>query len=180
MGHRAHFRVEQEEGTGRDLASSRLQGADPRLEGIADAFDDRYSGVSHPDFRHHTYRNEGYSTQHWQEQGGTRAARDRNAAIYTATRAHFAKTGEVVPIGLSHSHDEYLDRLVSTSPHAVKALRQTGLKHVAAQAVERYRNTRFAGFQHELPFRGTPANAGKIVYDIPETHGSLGPQFGKT
>ena len=162
MGHRADYRSMNAEANDTAEASRAayigLGHPNPRAEGIADGFDDRYnpdgpptSGRitdpprpegSGPSFKH--FAHTGYSTEYPGFKGEYSGSA---AAVYAASRAHFQMTGEN-PTGGSAT--EYLHKMMMTSPHAVRALRQLGLKQHGASAVDRYRSMRQVGTQMSM------------------------------
>lgn len=143
---------------------------DPLMEAVADAYEDRYGGPSNSQVREmsrwqesgagpfRAYQHTGYSTH--PEVSAERGWDLQDRAVYAASRAHFSETGEIpayVPRGphvMENTADSPVDRrlkgdptldatlhsLVSSSPHAVQALRQTGLKDVAGEAFRRHRD----------------------------------------
>lgn len=164
-GHRADFRSLDSEGAMSIARRKKLTDVggthpNPRAEGIADGFVDRY-GTQEDRSRvgeFHHFKNTGYSTSNsdWQEDM-------RAAAVYAASRAHFTHTGEN-PTG--EDYDEYLHKMLNISPHAVAALQQTGLEDVAKEAAERYKGTRVSGRQLSL---FGPSHEYDL-YDIPDSH----------
>lgn len=160
MGHRRQL---GERLRGFDLTHPRMLNPDPMKEGAADSYVDRYGGPDSSYVRpmredieagggqkFTSYQFTGYSTNHpWETPG--------DKAVYAATRAHGSETGEMpeyVPQGRhvmeqpglanrgggDPTIDATLHSLLSTSPHAAQALRQTGLKDVGAEAFRRHRD----------------------------------------
>lgn len=171
LGHRADYRSHGSENEPSRENLPRVGDAypNPREEGIADGFRERYQrSYVDDDTSFGQYEYSGYST-HYKgnpEKGRTDWTEDRrNAAIYAAARAHFSRTGEN-PTVESGDMDEYLHKMVNTSPHAVKALRETGLKDVGAKSFDSYRKLRKVGTQMSLL---DPSHEYDI-YDIPESH----------
>ena len=141
---------------------------DPLKEGVADAYVDRYQphslnvrtmqeditesgGLS----KFSSYQFTGYSTDKQASTGRNWNADDR--ALYAATRAHASETGEQALYqprgrdvreqpgiadygGGDPTIDATLHGLLSTSPHAAKALRETGLKEEGGRAFRRHRD----------------------------------------
>jgi hypothetical protein len=161
LGHRRHL------GTTPEVLTTHPRGInpDPLMEGVADAYEDRYGGarsnqvrqmsrdIEHSGRKFPSYQYTGYSTdlEAAEERGWT--ASDR--ALYAAVRAHASETGEQPTyvhgreardefgvVGGRHDAtvDATLHHLLSTSPHAAQALRQTGLKDVGAAAFRRHRD----------------------------------------
>lgn len=163
LGHRADFRshlaMDDE-----SLAVPPFVQPNPRLEGIADAFPDRYlhRRTDMPTSTH--ISDTGYSTQ-YDGLVGTKGRQwtDTERAIYAAARAHFTNTGEnpTIPGVINHvvkdNSDEYLHMMQRTSPHARKALMQlapqiqdsptSSLWGVASAASRRYLSDRKVGTQ---------------------------------
>lgn len=165
-GHRRHL---GERGAYDDFVTHpRGINPDPLKEGVADAYVDRYGGPTNTQVRpmredieagggqkFTSYQFTGYSSD---KQAALRhgwTADDR--ALYAATRGHASETGEqalYVPRGNDVREqrgiadygggdatiDATLHHLLSTSPHAAQALRQTGLKDVGARAFRRHRD----------------------------------------
>jgi hypothetical protein len=166
LGHRADFRSYNAEGTDKDRAAPTvppLVHPNPRLEGIADGFVDRYGKRNKDDEWSHL--NSGYGLgfpgradsplrhqTHWH---------DQDRAVYGAARAHFDKTGEnpTIPgmegVTVKQNDDEYLHMMQRTSPHARQALMAHNqltnthgpLWNAASQASSRYLSTRKVGTQ---------------------------------
>jgi hypothetical protein len=140
---------------------------DPLKEGVADAYVDRYGGQGNPQVRSMqegidngegkfaSYQFTGYSSD--RDAAKRFGWNDSDRALYAATRGHASETGEqalYVPRGRDVREqpgisdygggdptvDATLHHLLSTSPHAAQALRQTGLKDVGAQAFRRHRD----------------------------------------
>lgn len=164
LGHRRHLGTRAADET---LHHPRGRHPDPLKEGVADAYEDRYGGpgsdqvqamkrsIGEEERKFTSYADYGYSTN--AESSLRRGWRDDDRALYAATRAHASETGEqpsYVPRsrlameepGLSYSGggdptiDATLHHLLSTSPHAAQALRQTGLKEAGSQAFRRQRD----------------------------------------
>lgn len=128
LGHRADFRSHGDDSDANidyidDVVAVPITTyPNPRLEGIADGFTDRYLGVQFDDmtddvFRHITRT--GYSTAYSGPVNVFDRWNDRDRAIYAASRAHFSETGENPTAG---SPSEYLHMMLRTSPHARRAL----------------------------------------------------------
>jgi hypothetical protein len=141
---------------------------DPLKEGVADAYVDRYGGPTNRQVRpmredieagggqkFTSYQFTGYSSD--KEAARRHGWNDDDRAVYAATRGHASETGEqplYVPRGGDVREqkgiadygggdatiDATLHHLLSTSPHAAQALRQTGLKDVGARAFRRHRD----------------------------------------
>ena len=141
---------------------------DPLKEGVADAYVDRYGGHGNTQVRpmredveagggqkFTSYQFTGYSSD--KERAKSFGWNDDDRAVYAATRGHASETGEqalYVPRGRdvreqqgladygggNPTTDATLHHLLSTSPHAAQALRQTGLKDVGARAFRRHRD----------------------------------------
>jgi hypothetical protein len=178
LGHRADFRSHNAEGgmEGRhSIAVPPTVSANPRLEGIADGFMDRYSNArmrpflnayapqTHGEWSH--LSNSGYSVGF----DGTLETPTRNnntwndeeRAVYGAARAHFGKTGEnpTIPgmegVTVKQNSDEYLHMMLRTSPHARQALMAHNdytdthgpLWNAASRASRWYLGTRKVGTQ---------------------------------
>jgi len=139
LGHRADWRAHRTEGSwDRTTAMGSMRNPEPRSEGVADGFADRYAATQYPNFEHHSGLQQGYGTQsrYWQT--------DTDRAVYSASRAHTSATGELAN---AETPTALLHKLMSTSPHAVRALRQNGLKQAGAEAYDAYRESRKAGKQ---------------------------------
>lgn len=172
--------------------------ADPRSEGIADGFYDRYGDRQSEnetlsdlaqDYEYLGDRHSSYSTnyQNWSPLG---------RAVYGSARAHFQQTGENPP---AKNVNEYMFQMMATSPHARNALRDhrslvpakdagsftvpehpsqqeysPELLNAASDAAERYIGSRKVGTQLSL-FGDSDTD----VHDIPnEISGGLSvPQF---
>jgi hypothetical protein len=165
-GHRRHL---GERSWDSDLVSSpKGLHPDPLKEGVADAYVDRYGGPTNRQVRpmredieagggqkFTSYQFTGYSTD--KEASKRFGWNDDDRAVYAATRGHASETGEqalYVPRGRhvmeqpgladygggNPTTDATLHHLLSTSPHAAQALRQTGLKDAGAQAFRRHRD----------------------------------------
>lgn len=155
LGHRHHLGVRDVSDPMIHHPQSRFP--DPVMEAHADAYVDRYGGASHQvqqmsrDIeegrgKFGSYQYSGYSTNYG---GGGWTPPDR--ALYAGARAHYSETGEhtnylptqpaqgEVP-RTSPTIDATLHSLLSNSPHAAQAMRQTGLKDVGAQAFRRHRD----------------------------------------
>ena len=184
LGHRADYRSHLAEGLSSPAPRvPALTHPNPRLEGIADGFYDRYSArhVGTGNFSHITNTG-GYTTGY---RGHTKEGRtwsDSDRAIYAAARAHFAETGEnptvpsKAPDGVSvlNNTDEYLHMMQRTSPHARKALMENDhltethgpLWSAAQNASRRYLADRKVGTQLSL----IPGME-KDIYDDPYADG---------
>lgn len=168
MGHRADWRSHAAEGyngsrrVDRPYSSTSTHlNANPRAEGIADGFVDRYTGRASEVGRQGYRGYEGWAPE--------------DHAVYTAVRGHFAATGDN-SVESSDRYNRYgedsaalMHRLTSTSPHARAALEQAG-PGMVAQAdgmSRRYLGSRQVGHQLSMQFEGVPHQP---VYDIPESH----------
>jgi len=150
------------------LTHPRVSNPDPLKEGVADAYVDRYGGYDNRQVRpmredieagggqkFTSYQFTGYSSDPEAAKRHGWSRDDR--ALYAAVRGHAAETGEqplYVPRGGdvreqkgiadygggNATVDATLHHLLSTSPHAAQALRQTGLKDAGAQAFRRHRD----------------------------------------
>jgi len=137
---------------------------DPRLEGVADGFMDRYAG-NNVGFGHQTSTSYGKYAKDWTP---------AEQAIYHASRAHTAVTGQSIALDKPGEHPEgtFLHKLSAQSPQVGKALKETGFGDVAQQEIDKFKSTRKVGTQ--LSFFG---DADYDVYDFPDSH--MGPQFRK-
>ena len=165
MGHRQHLGTRP--AFSEYLNHPKMMQMDPLKEGVADAYVDRYAPNS-PEVRNMqedidagagqkftSYQFTGYSTDptYAKERGWT----DDDRALYAAVRGHASETGEQATYeprgrdvreqqgladygGGDPTIDATLHGLLSTSPHAAQALRQTGLKDVGARAFRRHRD----------------------------------------
>lgn len=135
---------------------------DPLKEGVADAYADRYGGpedhqvqrmsndIESGEPKFTSYQYTGYSTD-------SSSAIDRDwhgedRALYAATRAHASETGEQalykpgppssanMDVVRDPSVDATLHHLLTTSPHAQQAVKDTGLEHIGQQAVQRHQD----------------------------------------
>lgn len=175
LGHRADFRFHLDGLGGDSPTVPPLVYPNPRLEGIADGFADRYLRRRTGTTSTHI-SDSGYSTQ-YDGIVGTLGRKERQwtdleRAIYASARAHFTNTGEnpTVP-GLVDSgpasivkdnSDEYLHMMQRTSPHVRRALMQldipstsgtdhpTPLWNLASAASSRYLEGRRIGTQLSL------------------------------
>ena len=107
---------------------------------------------------------------------------DQERALYAAVRAHGSETGEQSRYH-EQAHDARTDRrpdatidatlhhLLSTSPHAAQALRQTGLKDVGADAFRRHRDrqllTQGQSTQESLFQEIRGDTSGKVLGHVP-------------
>jgi hypothetical protein len=193
LGHRADYRSHLAEGE--VDAAPRVPAQthpNPRLEGIADGFDDRYSSrrVGTGDFSHVTDTG-GYTTRFiGQTTGGIRNRwSDSERAIYAAARAHFSETGENPTIEgkdgvvVKNNTDEYLHMMQRISPHARKALMENNddtdthgpLWNTAQQASRLYLSNRKIGTQLSLL-----PGMDRDLYDDPYANGVSAEQHAKT
>jgi len=143
-----------------------LGGPDPVKEGVADAYVDRYQpgstnaremskDIEAGRGKFPSYQYTGYSSD--PERARDFGWKDDARALYAASRAHASETGEqplyqpagrhvMEQSGMSTNVrndptvDATLHHLLSTSPHAAQALRQTGLKEEGGQAFRRHRD----------------------------------------
>ena len=194
LGHRADYRSHLAEG-GEVDAAPRVPAQthpNPRTEGIADGFDDRYSSrrVGTGDFSHVTDTG-GYTTRFsGQTTGGIRNHwSDSERAIYAAARAHFSETGENPTIEgkdgvvVKNNTDEYLHMMQRISPHARKALMENNyhtdihgpLWDTAQQASRLYLSNRKIGTQLSLL-----SGMDRDLYDDPYANGVSAEQHAKT
>ena len=130
---------------------------DPRLEGVADGFMDK-----------HVWGNKGYEHQTKTSYGmGVKDWSPIDTAIYHATRAHSSATGENLAVDYSgdHPEGEFLHKLVSRGPHAMKALKIAGLQDVAQEHMDKWKATRKNGTQLSLF-----GDSDYDTYDIPASH----------
>ena len=163
MGHRRHIGEFKDP---MDPLMSHPSGMnpDPLKEGAADAYEDRYAGpkagqvsamrssieLGNPKFE--SYQFTGYSTN--AQLAEQRGWDNPDRALYAAVRAHGSETGEqalYVPtaphpaeggghgVGTTRpTMDATLHHLVTTSPHAAQALKDTGLEVAGQNAVRRH------------------------------------------
>ncbi len=163
QGHREHLGTRT---AGDELTHPRGLRADPLKEGVADAYVDRYGGPENHQVRQmaegeaegtgkfKSYQWTGYSTNY---SGSFGDWRPEDKALYAATRAHASETGEqptyeprgrhvmeepgvAVRHGGNPTMDATMHSLLSTSPHAAQALRQTGLKDTGQEMFRRHRD----------------------------------------
>lgn len=130
----------------------------PREEGIAEGFADRY-------LRNGAHRGSSLYTS------GPSAGWELNwspadRAVFAASKEHFANTGEVMH---AYNTDEYLHMMRNRSPHAIKAWKKAGLEEEANMSADRYLMKRKVGTQLSL---FGPSDEYDI-YDIPESHRKL-------
>jgi hypothetical protein len=165
MGHRADFRSYGAEGpdSKHEPTVPALPHPNPRLEGIADGFVDRYltRKAGQGDYAHIADDNRGYTINYDGSNQFGHKWTDAHRAVYAASRAHFAETGEnpTVPgiegFDVKENTPEYLHMMTRTSPHARQALMQHNyqtnyhgpLWDAAAQASRNYLSTRKVGTQ---------------------------------
>lgn len=137
---------------------------DPRLEGVADGFMDRYS-TGTTGFKHQTSSSYGKGVSSWSP---------AETAVYHATRAHTARTGEHIASDYSgeHPEGEFLHKLSGRGSHVMEALKNSGLGDIARQEMDKWKSTTKTGTQLSL-FGDTDYD----TYYTPVSH--MGPQFGK-
>ena len=165
-GHRRH--LGEGESYSDYTTHPRVLQADPLKEGVADAYVDRYGGPNNPQVRpmqedieagggqkFTSYNFTGYSAD--KEAAGRRGWNADDRALYAAVRGHASETGEQALYtprggdvreqpgmaeygGGNATIDATLHSLLSTSPHAAQALRQTGLKEQGGRAFRRHRD----------------------------------------
>lgn len=142
--------------------------ADPLKEGVADAYVDRYGGDQSRQVRPMREDVEAGAGQKFTSYGFTGYTTDRerthalgwqgaDRALYAAVRGHASETGEqplydprgrhvmeepgIADYGSGNpTVDATLHGLLSSSPHAAQALRQTGLKEEGSRAFRRHRD----------------------------------------
>jgi hypothetical protein len=189
---------------------------DPVMEAHADAYVDRYGGsgshqvqqmsrdIEEGYGKFHSYRYSGYSTNY-------EAANPHNdwtqtdRALYAGTRAHYSETGEhtnYLPTQQaagenqreaskpsSPTLDATIHSLLSNSPHAAQAMRQTGLKGVGQESFRRHRDRQLMGQGQQVQgalfneLRGT--HSGKVhgytpnfdAIDIPDSDDAFEAHF---
>ena len=130
---------------------------DPRLEGVADGFMDKHTGTT-KGYEHQTQTSYGKGVKDWSPV---------DTAIYHATRAHSAATGENLAVDYSgdHPEGEFLHKLTSRGPHAMEALKIAGLGDVAQEHIDKWKATRKSGTQLSLF-----GDSDYDTYDIPASH----------
>lgn len=200
-----------------EITHPRSAHPDPLKEGVADAYVDRYGGYDNTQVRpmredieagggqkFTSYQFTGYSSD--PERARSFGWKDDDRALYAAVRGHASETGEqalYTPRGRdvreqpgiadygggNPTIDATLHGLLSTSPHAAQALRQTGLKDAGAQAFRRHRDRELltqgqavqGSLFHEL--RGVPSGklhgfvANPDASEIPDTDGGFEEHF---
>lgn len=145
---------------------------DPVMEAHADAYVDRYGGsgshqvqqmsrdIEEGRGKFGSYQYSGYSTN-YQSANPHNDWTKTDRALYAGVRAHYSETGEhtnYVPtqpaVGerqreaqqpSSPTLDATIHSLLSNSPHAAQAMRQTGLKDVGQESFRRHRDRQLMG-----------------------------------
>lgn len=160
LGHRGDYNsiLRKHADLGESATFGRSLSANPRSEGIADGFRDRFFHGNPDQFGR--FKTTGYSSSRRKD-----GWNDESRAIYSVSRAHFSQTGENV-VQSNNNENEYMHKMLNTSPHAVKALEQNDLIEVGNHMSEAYKQTRKVGTQMSLL---DPSHEYDI-YDIPESH----------
>jgi hypothetical protein len=161
LGHRQHL------GT-REAGSPLVQHPrgtfpDPLMEAHADAYVDRYGGSGSSQVsrmsrdieeglgKFGSYQYTGYSTN-FESRDPRSSWTPQDRALYAGVRAHYSETGEntnyqpserargEMPGHGEPTIDATLHSLLSNSPHAAQAMRQTGLKQAGQEGFRRHRD----------------------------------------
>lgn len=170
LGHRHHLATRGIDEQAIHHPQSRFP--DPVMEAHADAYVDRYGGPGSPQVRSmkrdldysgqkfKSYQYTGYSTR-YQAPNPHNDWTQTDRALYAGTRAHYSETGEhtnylPTPQAAGENQreaskpssptlDATIHSLLSNSPHAAQAMRQTGLKDVGQESFRRHRDRQLMG-----------------------------------